>query len=131
MNTSQILIAFLALGASVSSIVAWRFAASSYGEMSHDSCLHLSAEGASHCRSFPPCSVFLASDHLKAKVMSLQSLSFNDFEFTSLEVTFLPSTLDGFAFAFDLSVVRLWFGYLTHMLLLRLANVVESFQSIQ
>jgi hypothetical protein len=28
MNTSQMLIAFLALGASVSSIVAWRFAAS-------------------------------------------------------------------------------------------------------
>jgi len=28
MNTSQTLIAFLALGASVSSIVAWRFAAS-------------------------------------------------------------------------------------------------------
>ena len=41
------LIAFLALGASVSSIVAWRFAASKYGEMSHDSCLHLSADGAS------------------------------------------------------------------------------------
>ena len=28
---------------------------------------------------FPSCSVCLASDHVKAKVMSLQSLGFNDF----------------------------------------------------
>ena len=32
---------------------------------------------------------FLASDHVKAKLMSLQSLSFNDFEFTFLAVIFL------------------------------------------
>ena len=46
MNKSQMPIAFLAFGASVSSMVAWRFADQSFGERSHDSCLHLSADGA-------------------------------------------------------------------------------------
>jgi len=78
MNTSQMLIAFLAFGASASSIVAWRFAAS---KLWRDEPWFLYPPQcwwcfSNHCRSFPPCSVCLASDHVKAKVMSLRSLSF-------------------------------------------------------